>query len=143
MDVIKDFLVLEKEEQSKRKKKILVVDDSDFMRMKMVQLLEKDYDLIEAGSSISAIKKIAVNRPNLVLLDYEMPVCDGRQALEMIRSDKDIADIPLFLLLFQPSFHLSTQHIPISALFTYIRQTQKNTTQSFSKLCGSILLVSF
>ncbi len=98
MDVIKDFLVMEKEEQSKRKKKILVVDDSDFMRMKMVQLLEKDYDLIEASSSISAIKKIAVNRPNLVLLDYEMPVCDGRQALEMIRSDKDIADIPVIFL---------------------------------------------
>lgn len=27
-----------------------------------------------------------------------MPVCDGRQALEMIRSDKDIADIPVIFL---------------------------------------------
>ena len=64
----------------------------------MVQLLEEHYDLTEAASSVSAIKKIAKDRPNLVLLDYEMPVCDGRQALEMIRSDEDIADIPVMFL---------------------------------------------
>ncbi len=98
MDVIQDYLVREKMEQEKQKRKILVVDDSDFMRGRIVKLLSADYELIEASSSISAIKKIAVNRPDLVLLDYEMPVCDGRQALEMIRSDKDIADIPVIFL---------------------------------------------
>ncbi len=60
--------------------------------------MEGKYDMIEADSSISAIKKIAVNRPHLVLMDYEMPVCDGRQALEMIRSDADISDIPVMFL---------------------------------------------
>lgn len=82
----------------KRKKQILVVDDSDFMRSNLIRLLGNDYDMIESNSSITAIKKIAVNRPDLVLLDYEMPVCDGRQALEMIRSDEDIADIPVVFL---------------------------------------------
>ncbi len=80
------------------KPKVLVVDDSEFMRKKMIQLLSKDYEMIEADSSISAIKNLAVNRPDLVLLDYEMPVCDGRQALEMMRSDCDIADIPVMFL---------------------------------------------
>lgn len=98
MSAIKEFLVKEKAENEERKKKILVVDDSDFMRSRMIQLLSPDYDMIEASSSISAIKKITVSRPNLVLLDYEMPVCDGRQALEMIRSEKDIADIPVIFL---------------------------------------------
>lgn len=98
MNVIRDYLVAEKAEQEERKHKILVVDDSEFMITRMTKLLSEDYDVIEADSSISAIKKIAVNRPDLVLLDYEMPVCDGRQALEMIRSDKDIADIPVIFL---------------------------------------------
>lgn len=98
MSAVQEYLVKETAENAARRKKILVVDDSDFMRSRIVQLLEKDYDMLEAGSSISAIKKIAVNRPNLVLLDYEMPVCDGRQALEMIRSDVDIADIPVMFL---------------------------------------------
>lgn len=39
-----------------------------------------------------------MNRPDLVLLDYEMPICDGKQTLEMIRSDRDIADIPVMFL---------------------------------------------
>lgn len=82
----------------KTKKKILVVDDSDFMRSRMHQLLAEHYEMFEADSSISAIKSITVNRPDLILLDYEMPVCDGRQALEMIRADKDMADIPVIFL---------------------------------------------
>ena len=76
----------------------LIVDDSEFMITRMTKLLSEDYDVIEASPSIFAIKKIAVNRPNLVLLDCEMPVCDGRQALEMIRSNKDIADISVIFL---------------------------------------------
>lgn len=98
MNVVMDYLVKENEEQEKRKHKILVVDDSEFILARMRQLLEDKYDVLESDSSISAIKIIAVNRPDLVLLDYEMPICDGKQALEMIRSDKDIADIPVMFL---------------------------------------------
>lgn len=79
-------------------KNILVVDDSDFVRAKISKLLSKDYKVSEADSSIAAIQCIAVNRPDLIVLDYEMPVCDGRQALEMIRSDKKTADIPVIFL---------------------------------------------
>lgn len=88
----------ESAKQTAQRKRILVVDDSEFMRSRIVKLLSADYDLIEAESSISAIREITVSRPNLILLDYEMPVCDGRQALEMIRSDKAIADIPVIFL---------------------------------------------
>lgn len=98
MNVVQEYLDREKEEQQKRKHKILVVDDSEFMRCRIRQLLADRYDLLESDSSISAIKMIAVNRSDLVLLDYEMPICDGKQALEMIRSDKDIADIPVMFL---------------------------------------------
>lgn len=80
------------------KKKILVVDDSDFMRSRIVKLLEDDYEMLEANSSLTAIKNLASNRPDLIILDYEMPVCDGRQTLEMIRSEKDTADIPVIFL---------------------------------------------
>lgn len=95
IDAIKNYLTTS---TPGHKRKILVVDDSDFMRKRMLQLLSEDYEMIEADSSISAIKNLAVNRPDLVLLDYEMPVCDGRQALEMIRSDSDTADIPVIFL---------------------------------------------
>lgn len=98
INAINEYLVKEKAEQESRKPKILIVDDSEFMRSRIIKLLSGNYDLIEASSSLSAIQKITVNRPSLVLLDYEMPVCDGRQALEMIRSEKEIADIPVMFL---------------------------------------------
>ena len=36
--------------------------------------------------------------PDLILLDYEMPVCDGVQTLKLIRSEKRFKDIPVFFL---------------------------------------------
>ena len=41
---------------------------------------------------------IGKKRPDLILLDYEMPVCDGKQTLEMIRADEDLRDIPVLFL---------------------------------------------
>lgn len=98
MNMVKQYLVMEKEEWDQQKKKILVVDDSDFLRKSMVNLLQDDYAVLEAASSVSAIQSIVINRPDLVLLDYEMPVCDGRQTLEMIRSEETLAKIPVIFL---------------------------------------------
>ena len=79
-------------------KKILVVDDSDFMLKTMHDLLEQDYEVLLAKSGLSAIRGITLDRPDLILLDYEMPVCNGSQVLEMIRAEKDFADIPVIFL---------------------------------------------
>lgn len=80
------------------KKKVLVVDDSEFMLRAIHDLLSSDYEVITAKSGLSAIRSITLDRPDLVLLDYEMPVCNGSQVLEMIRSEKDFADIPVIFL---------------------------------------------
>lgn len=81
-----------------QKKKVLVVDDSDFMLAMMKKLLENDYEVLTATSGLSAFRSITLSRPDLVLLDYEMPVCKGNQILEMIRSEKEFADIPIIFL---------------------------------------------
>lgn len=80
------------------KKKLLVVDDSEFMLQMMQVLFNKDYEVMTATSGLSAFRSITLSRPDLVLLDYEMPVCKGNQILEMIRSEKEIADIPIIFL---------------------------------------------
>ncbi len=45
-----------------------------------------------------AIKYLAMNQPDLILLDYEMPVCDGKQTLEMIRSEMEFSNVPVIFL---------------------------------------------
>ena len=61
------------------KKKILVVDDSGAMLRNVKGWLEDHYQVILANSGAMAIKYLATDRPDLVLLDYEMPIVDGKQ----------------------------------------------------------------
>lgn len=88
----------EKQNAQDNKKKILVIDDSDTVCLAMQELLGKDYQVTVAKSGLSGIRCLTLNRPDLVLLDYEMPVCDGVQVLEMIRAEDDFAKIPVFFL---------------------------------------------
>ena len=86
------------EDKAHHKSKVLVVDDSKTSRYYISDLLKTDYDVAQAESGIAAIRTITLNKPDLVLLDYEMPVCDGRQTLEMLRSDPNFADLPVIFL---------------------------------------------
>ena len=83
---------------SQHKKKILVVDDSGAMLRSVKGWLEHKYQVILANSGAMAIKYLATNRPDLVLLDYEMPVINGKQVLEMIRSEVEFSTIPVIFL---------------------------------------------
>ena len=96
MTEIQDYLA--KREEASGKRRVLVVDDSATVRQAMKVLLEKDYEVSLAESGVAAIRTITLDRPDMVLLDYEMPVCDGRQTLEMLRSDPAFADLPVVFL---------------------------------------------
>ncbi len=83
---------------SHAKKKILVVDDSGAMLRNVKGWLEDHYQVILANSGAMAIKYLATDHPDLVLLDYEMPIVDGKQVLEMIRAEKEFEDMPVIFL---------------------------------------------
>ena len=96
---VEKYLSKRKEQrETNPKQKILVVDDSATIRQAMYSLLSQDYDVSLAESGVSAIRAITLDRPDLVLLDYEMPVCNGKQTLEMLRSEKSFIDIPVVFL---------------------------------------------
>lgn len=95
MSEIEDYL---KKREKPKKHKILVVDDSMTIREGMKNLLCEDYEIALAQSGMSALQSIILDKPDLVLLDYEMPVCDGRQVLEMIRSEAEFTGLPVIFL---------------------------------------------
>lgn len=80
------------------KKRILVVDDNGAQLRTMKKMLEEYYDVTLAISGAQAMTSIGKKRPDLILLDYEMPVCDGKMTLEMIRADEDLQSIPVVFL---------------------------------------------
>ncbi len=97
MDEIQKYLN-ENAKEKDEKKKILVVDDSAVVLQFMKELFEKDYEITQAQSGVAAIRCITLDKPDLVLLDYEMPICDGKQVLEMIRAEEAFVDIPVIFL---------------------------------------------
>ena len=80
------------------KKKILVVDDSADTLKKIKEWLQDKYQVIVAKSGTMAIKYLTMETPDLILLDYEMPVASGPQVLEMIRSEPATSSIPVMFL---------------------------------------------
>ena len=85
-------------EEKAAKKHILVVDDNGTALRTMKAMLQEYYDVSVAISGAQAMTSIGKKRPDLILLDYEMPVCDGKMTLEMIRADEDMKDIPVVFL---------------------------------------------
>lgn len=80
------------------KKKILVVDDSGVMLRNIKNLLGDKYQVALANSGAMAVKYLTLDKPDLVLLDYEMPIINGKQVLEIIKSEKDFEGIPVIFL---------------------------------------------
>lgn len=89
---------VEQMESSANKKHILVVDDSGTMLRTIKEWLSGKYKVSIVNSATSAISFLATNHPDLVLLDYEMPVCSGPMMLQMIRSEASTEKLPVIFL---------------------------------------------
>jgi two-component system chemotaxis response regulator CheY len=68
------------------KMRILVVDDSLFIRSNIVKLLKKNnFEVVgEASNGIEAVEKYKILKPSVVTMDVTMPEMDGREAVEEI-----------------------------------------------------------
>ena len=79
-------------------KKVLIADDSLFMRKVLKDLLTPRYQIVEANSGPSALKQIEKERPDLVLLDIVMPEGEeaGVKALRTLR--KSHPDLPVIII---------------------------------------------
>jgi len=80
------------------KKNILVVDDSPTYLRLISEWLEINYNVNVCPSATAAFHMIDNRRPDLILLDYEMPICNGAQFLQMLHSERHTKDIPVIFL---------------------------------------------
>ena len=88
----------EQEQKALERKKILIVDDNPTMLHSFKSMLESKYRVYIANSGINAFTFLGKTPVDLILLDYEMPVANGPQVLQMIRSEPSMADIPVMFL---------------------------------------------
>jgi CheY-like chemotaxis protein len=75
---------------------VVVAEDSLVVRAVLVeQLLSRGYRVIEAGDGEQALAACHRERPDVVLLDVEVPHLDGHAVLARIKADSRLADIPV------------------------------------------------
>jgi len=77
-------------------KRILVVEDTEDNRQIIRDLLTSaGYELIEATSGEEGIAKAASERPDLILMDIQLPVLDGYEATRRIKAQPELKAIPI------------------------------------------------
>jgi DNA-binding response OmpR family regulator len=81
-----------------KKLKILVIDDQRDVRLALEALLENFYEVNLADGGLSGIKAAIRNKPDLILLDLNMPDLDGFQTCKALRSENDFKNIPIVIL---------------------------------------------
>ena len=81
------------------KHKILVCDD-DPLLVELIdfRLRARGYEVVTAKNGTEAMSMVANERPSLVVLDAMMPRMDGFEVLARIKSDRDLAHIPVIML---------------------------------------------
>jgi two-component system, cell cycle response regulator DivK len=79
-------------------KKILVIEDVEFNRDLLVQLLEDEYEVVMASDGAEGIRLAESVRPDLILMDLSLPVIDGWEATRRIKADKALKSIPIIAL---------------------------------------------
>ena len=84
--------------KSKVREKIMIVDDSPLVLRNMKSILEGKYEIFLAPSGEKALELIPKKRPDLVLLDYEMPGMDGKAVFEAMLQDDEMKTIPVIFL---------------------------------------------
>jgi CheY-like chemotaxis protein len=79
--------------------KILVADDnSNIQRMVGLALRDQGIEVVAVGNGEAAVRKISDIRPDLVLADVFMPVRNGYEVCQYVKTDPSLAHIPVILL---------------------------------------------
>jgi two-component system, cell cycle response regulator DivK len=80
-------------------KRILVVEDEEDNRRILRDLLTgAGYEMIEAENGEEALAAVARQRPDLILMDIQLPILDGYEATRRIKADPILKDVPIIAL---------------------------------------------
>jgi|SRR3989337_1996997 len=81
------------------KKKVLVVEDNPMNKILVREILTANgYEVVEADTGSSAIKKVMGERPDIILMDLNLPEMDGITATKILKSDDNCRAIPVIAL---------------------------------------------
>jgi DNA-binding response OmpR family regulator len=79
--------------------KVLIVDDeADLISTVQYRLKFAQCDVVTASNGQEGLEKAAAEKPDIILLDTNMPIMSGHEMLEHLRADPALKDIPVIML---------------------------------------------
>jgi DNA-binding response OmpR family regulator len=89
------------------KKKVLIIDDETVFLETTAAILEsKDYKALKAATAEAGLEALAFERPDIVLLDVNLPDKNGFEVLRAIKSSKDFKRLPVILITGDTTVHV-------------------------------------
>lgn len=80
-------------------KKILIVEDNETnLYMMRFMLVENGYQVVEARDGLEGVKLAGSEKPDLVLMDIQLPLLDGYEATKQIKANEKTKHIPIIAL---------------------------------------------
>ena len=79
-------------------KRILIVEDVEYNRDLLVQLLEDEYEILTAADGATGIEVAARHRPDLILMDLSLPGVDGWEATRRLKARPETQATPVIAL---------------------------------------------
>lgn len=87
------------EEEIWKKKKVIIIDDDDNIReIYRMKLVTEQYDVTTAADGEEGMKLIRETKPDIILLDLQMPVKSGLEVLQELKDDAELSKIPVVVL---------------------------------------------
>ncbi len=80
-------------------RKILIVDDEPHMiRLAELSLRKGAFDVVTARNGRDAVELASSEKPDLIVMDVQMPEMDGLEALQALKSNSETTGIPVVIL---------------------------------------------
>jgi DNA-binding response OmpR family regulator len=76
----------------------LIDDDANIRDIYQRKFLQSGFDIVSAKDGEEGLRAIALNHPDIILLDLQMPVMGGMEVLAELKKDEELVKIPVVIL---------------------------------------------
>lgn len=125
-----------------KNKKLMIVEDSMTQARAIAAHLSNDIDVVIASDGSQALRLVTVERPDLIILDVNLPKLNGIQVCRRLKRDPDTAHIPIIMLTADTSQDQMEAAITAGA-DNYIRKGKHATDELLQTLQAYKLLDAF
>lgn len=107
-------VILEPADDRADRKHVLIIDDDVSVLKTLRYHLQDTYRVSVVSSGEVALDFLQKHKPDLILLDYLMPACNGADVLKTIQSREDTKDIPVLFLTGQSDMSTVTECLALN-----------------------------